>query len=100
MTTAAAYPSPPVHHGRPCARPGCRVGAVVTFDWSGIVLSFCANHAEDKAGEPTQPDVLWLAPGWDICTLCARVLPAPLVATEHFNALGEPCPPEPEAARD
>lgn len=94
LTYAPAYPR--LGHGRPCARPNCRVAAVVTFDWRGIVLSFCANHAEEKAGEPRVPEVVWLAASWAVCRRCDRVLPVSLVAGEHFTIAGVPCLDIPE----
>jgi hypothetical protein len=76
-----------------CARPYCQAEPVVRFDFDGIVLAFCAQHAEDKAGVEPRPDVRWLAHGWVICDLCFRVLPNRVAHQEHFNLQGRVCPP-------
>lgn len=81
-----------------CARPNCYLTPVIRFSFMtpgsdlGIVLSFCATHAENKAGQPTA-EVQWLAIGWDVCPRCYRVLPDELVAVEHYNLQGRVCPP-------
>lgn len=77
-------------HG--CARPNCYLAPVVRFDFDGIVLAFCATHAEDKAAQPGA-EVVWLDSGWAVCPLCFRVLPKDVVATSHYNLKGRVCPP-------
>jgi hypothetical protein len=77
---------------RTCDRPNCRRPGVITLNFDGIVLSFCQPHAEDKAGDP-RGQIDWIAPGYDACPRCHRVLPERLLTEDHYRHDGLVCPP-------
>lgn len=74
-----------------CARPNCRRAAVIQLDWSGLVISLCADHADSRAADPGA-HIEWLANGWGACPICGRVLPSRLVDSPHFDGHGRACP--------
>lgn len=77
-----------------CARPNCHQTAVITLGWGPTVLSFCASHAEDKAGQDGV-EIRWLMNSYAVCPRCARVTVRRLLR-DHFNLQGEPCVYVPE----
>jgi hypothetical protein len=79
------------HGSRSCQRPNCSLPGVITLNWDGIVLSFCAGHADGKAADPNA-EVVWLSPSYGVCPRCGRVLPLRLVAGDHYAATGDACP--------
>lgn len=62
---------------------------MVTFDRAGLVTSYCADHAEDKAGEPGKR-IIWMSPTCAACGQCYRVVATRLIP-KHFNLQGVVC---------
>ena len=77
-----------------CSRPNCWLEPVVTFGWAETtVLSFCATHAEDKAGQ-LDVEVLWVSPLHACCDTCHRIVSKRVMWSEdgHYDLKGESCP--------
>lgn len=74
-----------------CARPNCAQPPVITLMLGALHISYCATHAETKAGQP-DAEVTWLSHDYRVCPVCFRVLPRTVLDDgPHFDALGLTC---------